>query len=79
MRSPTDDVFLPDFPKRVVLQPCVEFFGIRSLKLRSFTISLDNHDILRLKLSRNALDCVLTRTCVWWLAARNSEAITLSA
>ena len=79
MRSPANDIFLPDLPKQVVFQPCAELSGIRPAELCSLTLSFDNHDVSDSKLSRNALDCVLTSTCVWRDVARSSEAITLSA
>ena len=49
MRPSADDVLLPDFPKRVFLQPCLELLGIRSAELRGFIIPLDNYDILGLE------------------------------
>ena len=49
MRSSANDIFLPDLPKQVVSQPCVELSGIRPAELRGLPLSFDNHDVLRLK------------------------------
>ena len=51
MRASTDDVFLPDFSKRIIFQPFFKLGSVRSVERRGFVIvaAFNDHDVLWLK------------------------------
>ena len=79
MRASLNDVLLPNLAKTILFQPCPKLLGVLPTKLDSLSSRPTTTMSAGTKLSRKALDCVLTTTCTWCDALLNNEAMTFKA